>query len=43
LRPDGVGLAQGSAQLAQALLRGAVASPQHETTLKMLQGEPSPK
>jgi len=25
------------------LLRGAVASPQHETTLKMLQGEPSPK
>jgi len=25
------------------LLRGAVTSPQHETTLKMLQGEPSPK
>jgi len=25
------------------LLRGAVTSPQHETTLKMLQGEPLPK
>jgi arylsulfatase A-like enzyme len=25
------------------LLRGAVTSPQHEKTLKMLQGEPSPK
>ena len=25
------------------LLRGAVTSPQHETTLKMLRGEPVPK